>query len=208
MNRESPADISKLIARCRLGDDRAWHRLVDRYKNLVYSVPRRMGLSAEDADEVFQATWVALHRSLDRIEEPGTVGKWLAVTAGRESLRLIRVRKRQPSTLDDPSTLDQLVASEGNDAEEAAVLAENADSVRDAVLALSSKCRDLLSLLYLADDPKYNEISTQLQIPMGSIGPTRARCLEKLRAELAKSGFFDESEYQTHNVGALGRSKP
>lgn len=208
MTPESMAEAARWVARCRLGDDRAWSALVDRYKALVYSVPRRMGLTPDEADDVFQATWVALHRSLDRLEEPGTVGKWLAVTASRESFRILRTRKRQPGSLDEALNLDELVAAEDQSAEDSALEAEDADTVRQAVLSMSSKCRDLLSMLYLADDPQYTEISERLGMPIGSIGPTRARCLEKLRSELAKSGYFDEAVYQTAISTAHGRQKP
>ena len=196
MDLDPHAAVVALVRRCRDGDERSWAALIDRFENLVYSIPRRMGLSSDDADDVFQSTFLALYRNLDRLDEPAAIGKWLAVTAARESLRVKRLSAKTVTIGENDRQLDEIVADEDATADVTASFAADADTVRAAVLGLPDKCRRLLSLLYLADEPSYLEISDELGMAVGSIGPTRARCLEKLRATLSKSGFFDEDPYQ------------
>lgn len=182
-------DLDDLVRRCLRRDSQAWARLVERFQNLVYSIPRRYGLNEDDAADVFQATFQALLRNLDRIESARTLPKWLAVTASRESLRLKRAASRSVSAEDRGMDLETMVAAEEQSAEDNAVQAERADLVRRMTNELNERCRDLLTMLYLADDPPYEEISEKLAMPIGSIGPTRARCLEKLRKKLEEAGF-------------------
>lgn len=186
-------DLSGLLARCRKGDARAWGELVDRFQGYVYSIPRRMGLGEEDCADVFQATFVALHRSLDRIEAAAALPKWIGVTASREAIRLRRLRTREPVSENegtDDRGLDEILADEDKSAEALAVEACDARILRLAVNRLNERCSKLLAALYLEDDPAYQEISERLGIPIGAIGPTRARCLEKLRKTLEEEGFF------------------
>lgn len=190
------SDVGVLVRRSLQGDDAAWSRLVDRYQNLVYSIPRRMGLSPDDAEDVFQATFVAFHRSLDRLDHPATIAKWLSVTASRECFRVKRLNSKHLHEQPEGRSLDELVADEEASADVSAELAVEAETVRSALASISEKCRELLSLLYLASDPSYQEIGEKTGMAVGSIGPTRARCLEKLRSVLAIAGFFDESTYQ------------
>jgi RNA polymerase sigma factor (sigma-70 family) len=184
-------ELADLLARCRKGDGRAWSALVDRFQTFVYSVPRRMGLNEDDAADVFQNTFVALHRSLDRLEAAEALPKWLAVTAARESLRTRRIRTRAPVVASEESerSLEEVVASAEASAEEEAVRACDARTVREAILRLQERCAKLLTALYLDLETSYQEISERLGIPVGAIGPTRARCLEKLRRDLEKRGF-------------------
>lgn len=184
-------DLETLVKRCLNRDHEAWSLLVDRFQNLVYSIPRRYGLSDDDASDVFQVTFQALLRNLDRIEEPRTLPKWLAVAAARESLRVKRISGRSLSAEERGLDLDALVDSESVAADENAVAAERADAVRRLTSDLKERCRDLLTMLYLEDDPSYQEISEKLGVPIGAIGPTRARCLEKLRKKLEEAGFFE-----------------
>lgn len=183
-------EVTSLVRRCQRGDDKAWSALVARYQNLVYSIPRRMGLGADDADDVFQATFLALYRTLDRLEEAAAVGKWLAVTAARESLRLKRVASRERTVATEQSTLEELVADEDVRSDSIAAEAETADGLRTLILSLPDNCRNLLAMLYLEDDVPYQTIAAKLGMPVGSIGPTRARCLDKLR-RLLPEGFLD-----------------
>lgn len=173
-------DLPKLVERARRGNSDAWAQLVDRFQNLVYSVARRTGLGSDDAGDVFQATFLALYRNLDRIEQPETLPKWLSVTAAREALKLKRNASR---FVDDAAVLDRLddvLADEEASAEALAIEAEDADYWRRALVELGGRCERLLTALYL-DEKSYDEITSSLEIPMGAIGPTRARCLEKLR---------------------------
>ncbi len=187
-------ELAQLLARCQKGDARAWQALVDRFQAYVYSVPRRIGLGEDDAADVFQTTFVALYRSLDRLDSAAALPKWLAVTASREALRLKRLRARLPivSASDgDDRSLDEILADEELNAEHQALAACDAETIRRAVLALHERCAKLLSALYFAPDPSYQAISDEIGIPIGAIGPTRARCLEKLRKNLMEAGFFE-----------------
>ena len=183
-------DLDDLVKRCIKRDSHAWSRLVERFQNLVYSIPRRYGLNEEDANDVFQTTFQALLRNLDRIESAKTLPKWLSVTASRESLRVKRISQRSVGAEDRGMDLDTLVDLEEQSAEENAIQAERAELVRRFTSELNERCRELLTMLYLEDDPSYQEISEKLKMPVGAIGPTRARCLDKLRKKLEDVEFF------------------
>lgn len=181
-------DLERLVAKCRQKDKKAWDQLVDQFQNLVYSIPRRYGLSSDDCSDVFQSTFRALITNLDRIESPATLPKWLAVTASRESLRLIRL-SRKTAILDDPDqTLDSMVNREEEDAETNAIQAEEAETVRKAVQELPDRCRKLVRMLYM-EEASYEAVSAEMGMPVGAIGPTRARCLDKLRKTLERERF-------------------
>jgi RNA polymerase sigma factor (sigma-70 family) len=181
-------DLTLLLERCKRSDAGAWSTLIDRFQALVYSVPKRMGLDEDDAGDVFQTTFQALLRSLDRIENADTLPKWLAVTASRESLRLKRVKGK--TLLPDGIDLEEIVATEERSAEEMAVAESDALEVRRAVKRLSGRCRELLERLYFSDEGSYQQISEGMGLAIGAIGPTRARCLEKVRKSLEDSGLF------------------
>lgn len=183
-------DLDWIVERCRRGDDRAWGQLIDRFQALVYSIPRRYGLSEDDAADVFQITFSRLLKSFDKIESGYVLPRWLGLTASRESLKLLRIRGRTASYESSGITLEELVDEEERAAESNALMAERAIELRDALASLGGKCGDLLRLLYLEEDLGYTEVAARLKMPMGTIGPTRTRCLEKLQAVLAKSGFF------------------
>lgn len=190
--KDEAADLPRLLQRCRQGDSDAWGDLVENLQRLVYSIPKRMGLNDEDANDVFQATFLALYRSLDRIDNAQTLPKWVAVTASRESMRLRRIGARTVSSGGaDERGLDELLADEDAGAEAAALQAVETTEVRQALVKLGGKCQTLLTLLYAEEDASYVEISEKLSMPIGAIGPTRARCLEKLRKILLASNFFD-----------------
>lgn len=177
---DEEGDVAHWLDRAKRGDARAWDRLVDRFQNLVYSVARRNRLDANDASDVFQSTFLALYRNLDRVENPATLGKWLAVTAARESIRLKRQQSRVVHEDRDGPGLDEILADEDTAVDSQAFEAVEAEYWRSAVTRLGGRCEQLLSALYF-DDKSYDEIVADLGIPIGAIGPTRARCLEKLR---------------------------
>lgn len=190
--KDEPADLPRLLKRCRQGDSVAWGELVEQLQRLVYSIPKRMGLNDDDANDVFQATFLALYRSLDRIDNAQTLPKWVAVTASRESMRLRRISSRTVSTGGvDERGLEELVADEDAGAEVNAVHAVETLEVRQALVKLGGKCQALLTLLYADDEASYQEISEKLSMPVGAIGPTRSRCLDKLRKILVASDFFE-----------------
>jgi len=152
----------------------------------VYSIPRRYRLDEDDAADVFMTCFQTLHRNLDRIESGKALPRWMATTAARECLRLARIKDR--TTTDLP--LEEIVANEEASAEAEALRSADAMHVRQVLGQMASKCRDLLQLLYADEDTPYAEIASRLGIPLGAIGPTRARCLEKLRKLMEADGFF------------------
>ena len=178
--------LSQLLERCRRQDSRAWAQLVDQYRMLVYSVARRHGLNSEDAEDVFVSTFEILLKSLDRIETPEALPKWLAVTAGRESLRLRRLSQRYPEIDSSTLPLEEIIENEEQRADAIAISALRSKQVRSALERIDPRCRELLRKLYFEESTSYSDISAELGMPVGAIGPTRARCLEKLRSNLAR----------------------
>lgn len=172
-----------LLRAARDGDAEAWNALVRRLGSRVWAVTRAHRLSSADAEDVFQLTWLRLVTRLDTIREPDRVGAWLATTARNESLRLLRQRGRQvPSDelqLDGVDEVAPELDSRLLRAERDAVLAS-------ALEALPDRCQRLLRVLMAEPEPTYQEASAGLDMPVGSIGPTRARCLQHLREELAR----------------------
>lgn len=160
------------------GDRDAWVRLHDRYANLIWSIARAYHLDTADAGDVCQTTWLRLAEHLDRLREPGQVRWWLATTARREALRA-RVRSRRVVPF-DPSA-DHLPDHGQPRVDERLLQWEERGAVLRAFRALPSGCQTLLRVLLAEPQPSYAEVSAALDMPIGSIGPRRARCLEKLR---------------------------
>lgn len=186
-------DLSRLLERSRRGDERSWSAIVEQFQSLVYSICVRGGLEPNDAADVFQATFIALYEHLDRIESPAALPRWVAVTASREASRVRRIAARNLAvSLDDDRSLDEVLAVEESAAHEEAERSLQADALRKAMAALSEKCRTLLSLLFGQSEAAYGEISEKTGMAVGAIGPTRARCLDRLRKILEARGFFDE----------------
>lgn len=185
------AELEMWVKRCRRGDARAWNALVDRFQSLVYSIPRRAGLNDADCEDVFQATFLQLYKALDRIESPRTLPKWLSTTASREAYRLKKQRRTDPSVDLSTETLEEIIAQEDASVDAMVEQADEGERLRSGLAELQERCRKLLSMLYMADDPSYEAIAAELEMPMGSIGPTRARCLDKLRSILVRNRFFN-----------------
>lgn len=191
------ASDADLVRACRDGDAAAWRALIERYERLVYAIPLRMGLDRDDAADVFQLTCAALLNSLDAIHDPARLGGWLATVARRHSWATIRRRAGSVplAELDDGAEAALAAGAAALGAPGAAVLApdriqswELALWLDQGLVKLSAKCRDLLTALYLdVTEPSYVEVAARLGIPVGSIGPTRARCLERLRQVLEAS---------------------
>ncbi len=182
---------AELVAQCRAGRQAAWSTLVRRFQRLVYTVPRRAGLSDEQAADVFQVSFSRLFEHLDRIDDASRVRAWLVTTAKRETLRLIEESRRivdlAPTAGEDGDLDDPLERFADPAPLPEALLAElqEQDRVRCALERLEPRHRQLLELLFLQDEPPpYAEIAARLGIAEGSIGPTRARALEKLRTLL------------------------
>lgn len=176
-------DVARLVRQAAGGDKHAWERLVDQYARLIWSITREFRLVESDAADVVQTTWMRLIEHIDRLQHPERVGSWLAATARNECLRNLAKRKRIVLVHED-------VAFDGpadHEIDEALLAEERAEVVRAAMANLPMRWQRLMTLL-MADPPvSYAEISDELGLPVGSIGPTRARCLARLRVLLAVS---------------------
>jgi RNA polymerase sigma factor (sigma-70 family) len=177
---ESPVPV--LVARARAGDQAAWDDLVERYAPMVWSICREYRLDRRDIDDVAQRVWMLAVEHLTDLRLPDRFGAWLATTAKHECSRALRARRRHESVeqpLDSAMTVDDRSVS----IEQALEAAERGAVLRAAFARLSPACRRVLALLM--QDVPYHEISARLGVPVGSIGPTRARCLAKLRSDPA-----------------------
>ncbi|MCC6458152.1 MAG: sigma-70 family RNA polymerase sigma factor [Caldilineaceae bacterium] len=192
---EEPSN-AELLQRCQKGDSQAWQLIVKRYGRLVHSVPVRYGLSSGEIEDVGQEVFWALAQQLERIEEPERLGGWLLTTARRVSWRMMqRRRQEQPDAAVDVAENEML---RGNLVGHAQVMTytelvagwDRQAALQTGMSHLGERCRQLLSLIFLdIDEPSYEEISTRLSMPKGSIGPTRNRCLAQLRLILEGLGI-------------------
>lgn len=196
--------ISDLVRAAATGDQQAWREIVDRHSSLVWSVVRSHRLLDMDAGDVFQTTWLRLVENLGRLHQPEQLSAWLVTTARRECLRQLRRRERE---VPDTDTLD---ASATTGPADATLLGVSGSAVpspdvaylrreRDLQLLaayqrLSKRCQALLRL-YLADPPlSYQEVADMLGMPVGTVGPSRGRCLAHLRRLLASYTEADPAE--------------
>jgi RNA polymerase sigma factor (sigma-70 family) len=178
-------EIVGWVRQAETGDIHAWNRLVDQYSRLIWSITASFKLGESDAADVVQTTWMRLIEHIDRIEQPARVGSWLASTARNECLRHVAARKRIVLIHED-SEFDG-ADQHGPEVDEALLASERARDVRQAMAHLPLEWQRLMEML-MADPPvSYAEISDQLGVPIGSIGPTRGRCLAKLRVLLDAS---------------------
>src|SRR3954464_5181182 len=169
------SEVAELVRAAAEGEQAAWNGLVERYNGLVWSVARAHRLSTADASDVVQTTWLRLVEHLGRLQDPERVGAWLATTARRECLRTLRHSARQVPTEEVPEVVADAHV-------ESALLVKERDRLLwQAFGGLSERCQTLLRILVADPPPSYEEIGAALDMPIGSIGPTRARCLERLR---------------------------
>jgi RNA polymerase sigma factor (sigma-70 family) len=173
-----------LILDCRNGDLGAWQRLLDRYERLVFSVPRRYGLSLEDAADITQLTFTILFQSIDTLSEDSTLGAWLTTVARRHTWRLLdRKRRKEAGWYGSSSEKILLAATDAEDVERW----ELTEWLDYGLSLVGKPCRDLLSALYLdPKEPPYAEVAARLGMAVGSVGPTRIRCLKRLRRVLGE----------------------
>jgi len=178
--------VARLVEAAASGDRSAWHALVERFAPTVWAIARGHRLGAADAADVSQTTWLRLVEHLHRIEQPERVGAWLATTARRESLRVLRLSGRQVPSGDDLELLPDLTAA--SSPEDRLVAEQRERVLTELVSNLPTRSQTLLRLLG-ADTPlSYREISEALDMPVGSIGPTRARALEQLKRLAVRAG--------------------
>jgi RNA polymerase sigma factor (sigma-70 family) len=185
---DAGATTATLLARADAGDQAAWEELVDRFTGLLWSVARAHRLGSVDADDVVQTTWLRLVEHLDQIKEPERLASWLATTARRESLRVLgRGRREVISAVDD---MEMNVADADVDSLDARLLLAERDAILWACFRqLSERCQVLLRALSATPPPSYAEVAAALDTAMGSIGPTRRRCLDQLRELLDAAGI-------------------
>jgi RNA polymerase sigma factor (sigma-70 family) len=176
--RSEHRSTTELVKAAADGDGRAWDAIVERYAGMVWAVSRGCGLSQSDAAEVSQTTWLRLVERLGSIHDPERLGSWLAVTARRESWQVSR-RSRRTIPTDTEATLSEREADE--DIDHDILAGERHDWLRQAFETLHPRCQRLLRLLTADPAPAYVDVAAALDMPVGSIGPTRARCLECLR---------------------------
>jgi RNA polymerase sigma factor (sigma-70 family) len=186
--RDDPEVIS-LVAQARDGDQRAWDEIVDRYAPLVWAICRRYRLTRSDTDDVAQTVWLLLVEQLGKLRQPAALPGWIATTTARECLRVLRVASRY-----DHSELPEDRPPESGASpliEQEVLAAELHAAVRAAFTQLPDRCRKLLSMLISDPPASYAQISAALSIPVGGIGPQRARCLDRMRRSPSLSAFTD-----------------
>jgi len=173
-------DLGARLAAAAAGDRAAWDALVERFTGLVWSVARSFRLSDEDCADVVQTTWLRLLDHLDRIDDPQRLGSWLATTARHESLHTLRRSSREP-VLDVVQIMDPL-PDPRPPVDHEILRTERDTALWELFERLSDGCRRLLRIMVATPPPSYADIAAALDMPVGSIGPTRARCLATLRA--------------------------
>jgi RNA polymerase sigma factor (sigma-70 family) len=174
--------LAELVRAAAAGDQRAWEHLIGRFGGLVWSVARAHGLSQADAADVSQTAWLRLVEHLHRLRDPERVGTWLASTARHEALRTLRRARRQVPVGDDAELEGSGPPAESPEGRTLA--AERSDILWRAFAGLPPRCQTLLRVLMADPSPSYQQVAAAMDMPIGSIGPTRGRCLERLR-ELA-----------------------
>ena len=177
------------MARAARGDPGAWDEIVERYAPLVWSICARFQLSSHDREDVSQSVWLLLVEQLGKLREPAALPGWIATTTQRECLRVVmaaRKSERLGTGLDDAlQFVDHTII------DEEILMAERNAALRAACAELPTRCQQLLAMLTSDPPCSYAQISEKLQIPMGSIGPQRARCLERLRRSAALAWLDD-----------------
>lgn len=177
--RDDPVVIA-LVRRAVGGDQDAWNEIVDRYAQLVWSICIRFGLGSEDIDDVSQSVWLLLVESIGNLREPAAIPGWLAQTTKNECLRVLRVTHRHAHT-GLPAEDQMPVDPDAVVIDDEILRTERDAALRAAFAELPQRCRELLSMLMRDPPCRYEDISATLGIPMGTIGPVRARCLGRIR---------------------------
>jgi RNA polymerase sigma factor (sigma-70 family) len=183
--------VSELVRVARQGDQLAWNRIVEQYSGLLWAVTRTYRLSRPQAEDVIQTCWLRLVEHLDRIRDPDQVGAWLATTARRESVRVLRAEERELLAYDPTAGME---AVDVDSPEARAILSDQARRIWRAFMNLPEHCFRLLRALLAVPPPSYAEVALALDMPIGSIGPTRMRCMKQLRRMLEATGITGEAD--------------
>ncbi len=202
-----PDEDARLVARCLSGDARAWKAIVHRHERLVYAVARSYRLSESDLGDVFQEVFAALVKGLPSLREPRSLVRWLSSTTDRIArATALRRRREQALHTGDPVTFERLAAGDPLVGAELEALERQA-MVRTAFASLNERCQRLLAALYYEDEPaSYVDLAQRLGMPMNSLGPNRARCLERLRDALVR--MAKESRTKTRYAATSAPKTP
>ena len=187
--RELSWPVARLVRECLRGSEDAWAGLLDKYKNLIFSIPIRQGISRDDAADIFQRVCLLLLAELPHVREAEALPMWLIRVTSRECLRWRR--QEQPYAAREP---DDAEVARGQEAppvpEEILARIREEQMLREAVLALPARCRQLVHMLFFESPARpYREVAASLGLKEGSIGFIRGRCLTRLRRQLEKMGF-------------------
>jgi RNA polymerase sigma factor (sigma-70 family) len=184
---ERPLSDGKLVKACLKGDERAWVALIHKYKNLIFSIPIKYHFSQEDAADIFQAVCAELVSELPKLRKPQALAGWLIQVTSHKCIQ--RKVQAERYTSPDPESPEPAAAAH-EIPDNVLVQAQQEQVLREAMLELSPRCRQLVHMLFFENPPRsYQQIAEQLGIATGSIGFIRGRCLEKLRQHLQKLGF-------------------
>jgi RNA polymerase sigma factor (sigma-70 family) len=187
-DRERSWTDERLVAECRKGNQDAWSGLIEKYKNLIFSIPIKFGLPREDASDIFQAVCLDLLSDLPQLREPRALPKWLMQMSFHKCLRW---KKQRLVLFDDPLEIEG--ASEASSEElpeEMMYQVQREQMLRDAVASLAPRCHRMIAMLFFESPARpYQEVAKELGLATGSIGFIRGRCLRMLRQRLQKAGF-------------------
>ena len=198
------SSVIALVARVGDGDQEAWDEIIERYSPLVWSICVRYQLNRHDIDDVGQSVWLLLVENIGSLREPAALPGWLATTTKREALRILRAGRRHEHA--DLPPEDQMPPdADATAIEEEIIVAERNAALRAAFAELPPRCYQLLSMLVSDPPPPYAEISAKLGISVGSIGPTRARCLERLRRSPHLAGILGGGTNDVEKMSGAGR---
>ena len=179
----------RLVAACLEGDDLAWSALIDKYKNLIYSIARRYGASPEDAGDIFQLVCVELFNDLPKLRKTTAVRSWLISVTTHQSYHW-KLKQRKQTGREQPLDDDERFGIDPVKRPDVLQEIEREQMMRDATSQLSARCQEMIHLLFYVDPPvPYAEVARRLGLATGSIGFIRGRCLERLQKVLKKMGF-------------------
>jgi RNA polymerase sigma factor (sigma-70 family) len=197
--------VADLVAAAAAGGEAAWAELVHRYTPLVYSVVNQHRLNQADAADVNQTVWLRLVEQLSRLREPAALPGWISTTTRNECLRLIRLGKRMspfdPLDAGNAAGVSGAGNADGPTPDEDLLRAERHQVLRDSFAELEPRCQQLIGMLLREPPASYETISETMDIPAGSIGPTRARCLTKLRNCPSMARFLRSVSADTNGRG-------
>lgn len=179
---------SRLVEECLRGNERAWSMLVDRYKNLIYSIPIRYGLPVQDAADIFQAVCLDLFNEMGRLRDPEALQAWLIRVTSHKCYHWKRQEGTRAGDMDEDGVDN--VSADTPAAAEIMVDLEREQLVRDAIAQLPERCREMILLLFFEHPPQpYHHVAEKLGLARGSIGFIRGRCLKRLKRLLQEKGF-------------------